>query len=234
MNLKQVLKAEQEKPYYAELQAFLNAETAKGTVIYPPENLRFTAIELTPTPKVIILGQDPYHGEENGKPQAHGLAFSVKCEKLPPSLKNIYKELKAEYPEEYAIQVNSKLGPQNGDLCDWARAGVLLLNTVLTVEKGKPNSHKNKGWEILTDNILKALIADVKPKVFLLWGEFAKGLIKLPEKSPEKSYPNLFLTAPHPSPFSAHKGFFGCGHFKTANEFLVSTGQEPINWISVC
>ena len=201
------------EPFSARFEAVERAyETAE---VYPPRAELFSAFELTPPEqvRVVILGQDPYH--EPG--QAHGLAFSVqKGVPVPPSLQNIYKELQTD------------LGctiPHHGNLEEWARQGVLLLNTVLTVREGQANSHKNRGWEPITDRIITLLNARETPMVFLLWGANARGKLPL-----IRGMQHLVLAAPHPSPLSAHSGFFGCRHFSRANEFLVRTGQSPIDW----
>ena len=209
-----LLKGEFEKPYFKQLREFL-AKEYREHEIYPPAQdifnaLRYSSYENT---KVIILGQDPYH--EPG--QAQGLCFSVgKGVQIPPSLINIYKE----------IENDLGIAPQDhGSLISWARQGVLLLNTVLTVRRGQANSHRGKGWEIFTDNAIRALGADERPKVFLLWGSYArskKALISCPV--------HLILESAHPSPLSAYRGFFGNGHFKACNDFLASTGQKPIVW----
>ncbi|GAB1477157.1 uracil-DNA glycosylase [Bacillota bacterium] len=209
----ELLKGEFDKEYYLELRRFLISEY-KSAPVYPPMHDIFNALKFTPYHKVkaVILGQDPYHGPG----QAHGLCFSVmKGVPKPPSLENIFKEL------------NSDLGiavPNHGYLKDWADRGVMLLNTVLTVREGNANSHKGKGWEIFTDRIIEILSKREQPMVFLLWGANAKA------KSALISNRNhLLLTAPHPSPLSAYKGFFGCRHFSKANEFLAGFG-EPIDW----
>lgn len=210
----EILKGEFEKEYYLKLRAFLKEEYS-SQVIYPPMNDIFNSLKTTAYSdiKIVILGQDPYH-EPN---QAHGLSFSVKKGVVPPpSLKNIYKE------------INSELGipvPNHGELTGWAKQGVLLLNTVLTVRQGQANSHKNKGWEIFTDTVIKKINEREKPVVFLLWGGNAKQKTALITNPQHK-----ILTSVHPSPLSAYGGFFGCGHFKSANEFLESIGDEPIDW----
>ncbi|MBR2013240.1 MAG: uracil-DNA glycosylase [Clostridia bacterium] len=197
-------------PYYLQLREFLKAEYRAGAVFPPPEDI-FNALKATPYEKVkvVLLGQDPYHGEG----QAHGMCFSVrKGVALPPSLKNIYKELERELGIAPAA---------HGCLQKWAEEGVLLLNTVLTVRQGAPASHRGKGWEALTDRIITLLDERPEPLVFLLWGSHArakKELIKNPR--------HLILESAHPSPLSAHSGFFGCGHFIQTNEFL----KEPIDW----
>lgn len=183
--------------------------------IYPPKDYIFNALKLTSyeNTKVVIVGQDPYHG----KGEAHGLSFSVqKGVRVPPSLQNIYKELNDDL----------KIPPKdNGDLTNWAKEGVLLLNAVLTVEKDKAASHRNLGWELFTDYIIKLVNAKDTPVVFILWGNFAKEKKKLITNSK-----HLVLTSPHPSPFSAYSGFFGSKPFSKTNEFLVKTGQKPIDW----
>ncbi len=197
-------------PYYLELREFLKAEY-RSRQIYPPMGDIFNALRYTPYEKVkaVILGQDPYH--QPG--QAHGMCFSVrKGVEPPPSLKNIYKELQAELGIE---------PPSHGELTQWAEEGILLLNTVLTVRESAPASHRGKGWELLTDRIIELLNQRPEPIVFFLWGSHArakKALITAPQ--------HLILEAAHPSPLSAYNGFFGCGHFKKANEFL----KEPIDW----
>ncbi len=210
----ELLKEEFQKEYYQKLRQIL-AHEYKTQTIYPDMHDIFNAIRTTDYPdvKAVILGQDPYHGPG----QAHGLCFSVQPGvEPPPSLKNIYKEL------------NTELGipiPQTGYLLPWAKQGVLLLNTVLTVRAGQANSHKNLGWEILTDRIISLLNERETPMVFLLWGANARA------KQALITNPNhLILSCAHPSPLSAYNGFFGCGHFQKCNEFLESHGMEPIDW----
>lgn len=184
-------------------------------VVYPEQDNIFKALKLTPysNVKVVIVGQDPYHGEN----EANGLSFSVSPGiKLPPSLKNIYKEL---YDD---LKIDRK---DNGDLTDWAEHGVLLLNTVLTVEKDKPASHRNFGWELFTDYIIKTLNEKKEPIVFILWGNFAKNKAKL-----ITNQRHLIITSSHPSPFSARYGFFGSKPFSKANNFLISNDITPIKW----
>lgn len=198
------------------MAAFLAERQAAGAVIYPPEADIFNALKLTAPEavKVVILGQDPYH--QPG--QAHGLAFSVTkaCRKLPPSLKNIFKELQAD--------LNFPI-PQLGDLTDWSKQGVFLLNTLLTVEEGQPMAHKNRGWEGFTDAIISALNDDPTPKVFILWGNPARA------KAPLITHPNHhILESAHPSPLAASRGFFGSAPFSKANHLLKSSGRKPINW----
>ncbi|MDO6416608.1 uracil-DNA glycosylase [Sphingomonas sp. BIUV-7] len=204
-------------PQIAALRAFLAAEQAAGKRIFPAEGARFRALELTPLDRVrvVILGQDPYHGEG----QAHGLSFSVlPGVRPPPSLANIYKEL------------HSDLGvarPAHGFLEHWAKQGVLLLNSVLTVEMGRAASHKDKGWERFTDAVIRAVAAQPQPVVFLLWGAYAQKKAAFVESAGGR---HLVLKAAHPSPLSAHNGFLGCRPFSQANAFLVAHGQAPIDW----
>ena len=203
------------KPYYRELYQFVRKEY--GThVIYPPSDDIFNAFHLTPLSKVkvLILGQDPYHGEH----QAHGLCFSVLPDRpeLPPSLQNIYKELQ----DDLGCYI-----PNNGYLKKWAQQGVLMLNTVLTVRAHQAGSHQGKGWEQFTDAIIQAVNAQDRPIVYLLWGKPAQS--KIPMLTNPK---HLILKAPHPSPLSAYRGFFGCRHFSQTNAFLMENGIEPIDW----
>ena len=200
------------------LGGFLKAQEAAGKRIYPPRGSRLRALELTPLDKVkvVILGQDPYHGPG----QAHGLAFSVPDGiKTPPSLVNIYKELEADLG----------IAPQqHGNLEHWARQGVLLLNNSLTVEQGRAGSHQQLGWEPITDAAVAAVAAKEEPCVFMLWGSHArKKASRLPGLINGR---HLVLTAPHPSPLSAHSGFFGCKHFSKANQFLEAQGRGAIDW----
>ena len=209
----EVLTGEFDKKYYLELREFLKVEY-KTQMIYPDMHDIFNALKYTPYNKVnaVILGQDPYHGPG----QAHGLCFSVKRGITPPpSLVNIFKELQNE---------TGIAPPSHGCLEDWTKQGVMLLNTVLTVRAGKPNSHKGKNWEIFTDRVIELLNTRERPMVFLLWGANAKAKAALITN--EK---HLVLHAPHPSPLSAHSGFFGCGHFTKTNEFLAKYGTE-IDW----
>ncbi len=209
-----VLGAEFEKPYYLALREFLKKEYATQTV-YPDMHHIFEALYSTPYEKVkvVILGQDPYHGPG----QAHGLCFSVqKGVAVPPSLVNIYKELST----DLGLPI-----PQDGYLKRWAESGVLLLNTTLTVRQGCPQSHKGKGWETFTDAIIDALNLAPQPIVFLLWGGNARS-----KRSRITAPHHLVLEAPHPSPLSAWSGFFGCRHFSKANAFLTENGYAPIEW----
>ena len=210
----EIVGGEFKKDYYLKLREFLINEYHKKT-IYPDKYDIFNALHFTPYSdvKVIILGQDPYHGPN----QAHGLCFSVKPGvAAPPSLVNIFKELQSDL-DCYI--------PDNGYLKKWADQGVMLLNTVLTVRAGAANSHKNKGWEIFTDEVITALDQREEPVVFMLWGRNAQSKISL-----IKHKKHLLLKAPHPSPLSAFNGFFGCGHFSKANQFLKSQGKIPIDW----
>lgn len=210
----QLLAPEFAKPYYQKLRAVL-AREYKTQTVYPDMHDIYNALRYTPYAQVkaVILGQDPYHGAG----QAHGLCFSVRPGiQPPPSLKNIFLELQAELGIAPSAQ---------GDLTPWARQGVLLLNTSLTVRAGQPNSHRGLGWEQLTDRIIQLLNVREKPMVFLLWGANARqkqALITNPA--------HLILTCAHPSPYSAANGFFGCGHFKACNDFLAAHGMEPIDW----
>ena len=211
-----VLGNEFEKPYFLELCEFLKKEYAERT-IYPPKQRVFSALKTTEFDdvKVVILGQDPYHGEG----QAHGLAFSVQPGvQPPPSLVNMFKEINTEY--------GTKLG-KNGCLLSWAKQGVLLLNTALTVRAGQANSHKGMGWETFTDAVIKALNQKQTPVVFMLWGANARSKKRLITNEN-----HLVLETVHPSPLSAYGGFFGCNHFKKANEFLQKF-TTPIDWSSV-
>jgi uracil-DNA glycosylase len=201
--------------YMQKLKQFLVQEKNRGAIVYPPSGLIFNAFNLTPfnEVKVVILGQDPYHNPK----QAHGLSFSVADGiKPPPSLVNIFKELQNDFG--YPI-------PNNGNLTVWAQQGVLLLNSILTVRANSPASHRNQGWEKFTDTVISKISEHKSDVVFLLWGAFAKEkAILIDEKK------HLILTAPHPSPYSAAKGFFGCKHFSATNEYLIMKNFKPINW----
>ncbi|EGT3780795.1 TPA: uracil-DNA glycosylase [Clostridioides difficile] len=210
----ELLKEEFEKDYYLNLRKFL-IEEYKTRQIFPNMHNIYEALKHTSykDTKVLILGQDPYHGDN----QAHGLAFSVQPQvKTPPSLLNMYKELK----DDLGCFI-----PNNGYLMPWADQGVLLLNTALTVRAHEANSHKNKGWEIFTDRVISILSEREDPVIFVLWGSNARKKVELINTS--KHY---ILEAPHPSPLSASKGFFGCKHFSKINEILKKLGKEPINW----
>ena len=209
-----ILADEWEKPYYRQLHSFLKEEYSK-TRIYPDMYDIFNALKYTPfaDTRAVIIGQDPYHGPG----QAHGLCFSVKKGvPLPPSLVNIYKEI----TDDLGVTM-----PQHGELTGWAKQGVLLLNTVLTVRAGQPNSHKDKGWEIFTDRVISELNHKETPIVFLLWGANAEKKARVITNPIHKK-----LITVHPSPLSAYRGFFGCRHFSKANEILISSGQSPIEW----
>ncbi len=209
------LQAEFEQAYMQGLARFLNTEKTAGKIIFPPENLWFNAFESTDfdTVKVVILGQDPYHGVG----QAHGLCFSVQGGvRVPPSLVNIYKELKSDLGLEI---------PTHGNLQSWADQGVLLLNTTLTVEEGQAASHQRQGWEQFTDSVITTLNEQREGLVFMLWGSHAQKKIKM-----LNGKKHLILKAPHPSPLSSYRGFFGCKHFSQANDYLQRQGQQSINW----
>lgn len=211
---KNILREEFEKPYFKELVGFVKEEYSKNT-IYPPGKSIFRAFDLCPFEdvKVVILGQDPYHGAG----QANGLCFSVNENvAFPPSLKNIYKEIEAD--------LGVKM-PESGNLDGWAKQGVLLLNATLTVRASQAGSHQKKGWEQFTDAVIQQ-VSDAKEKVvFILWGRYAQEKGKVIDH-----VKHHVLTAPHPSPFSVHSGFFGCKHFSKANEYLKAVGKEPIKW----
>lgn len=211
----EVLRAEFEKPYFRELSKKVHEAYLGNIPIYPPPESLFHAFELCPftAVKVVILGQDPYHGAG----QAHGLCFSVQDGiKTPPSLQNIYKELRSDL--KIAI-------PPSGNLERWAKQRVLLLNATLTVEGGRPGSHQGIGWEQFTDSVIQKISDEKEHVVFLLWGKYAQ--VKGNRIDVTK---HLVLTAPHPSPLSAYSGFFGCKHFSKANEYLKKHGKEPIEW----
>ncbi|PMG39073.1 uracil-DNA glycosylase [Vibrio splendidus] len=211
-----IINDEREKAYFQSVLAFVEQQRNSGKTIYPPQEQVFSAFDMTPfeSVRVVVLGQDPYHGVS----QAHGLAFSVlPGVKIPPSLRNMYKEL-AQDIEGFEI-------PNHGYLDSWASQGVLMLNTVLTVEEAKAHSHAKCGWETFTDAIIAELNQRSEPIIFLLWGAHAqkKGQAIDADK-------HHVLTAPHPSPLSAHRGFFGCQHFSTTNKLLSSMDQQPIDW----
>jgi uracil-DNA glycosylase len=212
---KKHLEGEFEQPYFKELTSFVKEEY-KNEAVYPPPKFMFRAFDLTPFEKVevVILGQDPYHGPN----QANGLCFAVsEGVPLPPSLKNIYKEIEAEF---------EKPVEKNGDLSRWATQGVLLLNATLTVRAHLAGSHQGKGWEQFTDAAVRALSNEREHLVFMLWGNYAKQKGAHIDRSK-----HLVLESAHPSPFSAYNGFFGNNHFKKANEYLVEHGKDPINWL---
>lgn len=213
---KDVIGIEKEQPYFQQILAQVQNARAAGRVIYPPQNEIFNAFKLTEFEqvKVVILGQDPYHGPN----QAHGLAFSVKPNvPPPPSLVNMYKEL--------ATDIAGFQIPNHGYLVQWAQQGVLLLNTVLTVEQGQAHSHANFGWETFTDRVIAALNQQREHLVFLLWGSHAQKKGQFIDRER-----HCVLTAPHPSPLSAHRGFFGCHHFSKTNDYLRAHQIGEINW----
>ncbi|TPW30923.1 uracil-DNA glycosylase [Martelella alba] len=209
------LSGEFSSPYMQSLRAFLTAEKQAGKHIFPKGSEYFRALDLTPLEnvRVVILGQDPYHGPG----QAHGLCFSVKPGvRTPPSLVNIYKEL--------ASDIGFK-PVRHGFLEHWARQGVLMLNSVLTVEQAQAASHRGRGWEQFTDQVIRIVNEECPHVVFILWGAYAQKKAAFVDRNR-----HLVLTAPHPSPLSAHNGFFGCRHFSKANAFLEKNGMEPIDW----
>ncbi|MDP1574020.1 MAG: uracil-DNA glycosylase [Coxiellaceae bacterium] len=214
-NWTNLLASEKKKPYFLEIMRFLKEESARGKVIYPATKNIFNAIKFTPfdTLKVVIIGQDPYHNPG----QAHGLSFSVpKNSPKPPSLRNIFKELKSDCDIEISA---------HGCLESWARQGVLLLNAVLTVEENKPASHANVGWQQFTDTIIEKINHHSNQVIYLLWGSYAqKKRVLIDAKK------HIILTAPHPSPLSAHRGFLGCKHFSKVNTLLIKSGRKPIDW----
>lgn len=215
MTWKTLLADEKEKSYFRHILEFIKQERLAGKQIYPAQKDLFNALKYTPFTKVkgVILGQDPYHGPQ----QAHGLCFSVQPGiALPPSLKNIFKELHND--------IGCKI-PNHGCLETWAKEGVLLLNTILTVERGKPQSHANIGWQQFTDQVISGLNKHPQPIVFLLWGNHAHSKIPLIDVTKHR-----VLKAAHPSPLSAHRGFFGCQHFSKANTWLEKQSRAPIRW----
>lgn len=211
-----ILQQQESEDYFQQIRAFVEQERDSGKLIYPPQEQVFSAFEMTPfdAVRVVILGQDPYHGAN----QAHGLAFSVlPGVKIPPSLRNMYKEL--------AEDIEGFEAPTHGYLKSWAEQGVLMLNTVLTVEEGKAHSHAKCGWEIFTDHIIEQLNQRSEPIVFLLWGAHAQK-----KGQSIDSNKHFVLNAPHPSPLSARRGFFGCQHFSQTNELLKSQNLPAIDW----
>ncbi|MCB1678632.1 MAG: uracil-DNA glycosylase [Halioglobus sp.] len=209
------LRGEFDQPYMDQLRAFLRAEKQAGKRIFPPGSEMFSAFEHTPLErvKVVILGQDPYHGEG----QAHGLCFSVRPGvAIPPSLQNIYKEIHA----ELGLPI-----PRHGHLTAWADQGVLLLNAVLSVECARAASHRGKGWERFTDRVIEVINREREGVVFMLWGSYAQRKGAMID-----SRRHCVLQAPHPSPLSAHRGFFGCGHFAAANDYLRARGVAAVDW----
>lgn len=210
-----LLAAEKEKPYFLDIMQFLKKARSEKKIIYPAPNNVFNALKLTPFNdlKVVIIGQDPYHNPQ----QAHGLSFSVpEGIRPPPSLLNIFKELKADC---------GITPPQHGCLEKWATQGVLLLNAVLTVEENKPGSHANIGWQQFTDTVIQKINEHPDSIIFLLWGSYAQKKCDLIDTKK-----HIILTAPHPSPLSAHRGFLGCKHFSQTNALLKKSGRKPIDW----
>lgn len=215
-----LLSDEMKQPYFKRLEEFLQSEKENRSSVYPPEDLIFNAFMHTPYSevKVVIMGQDPYHGPG----QANGLSFSVPCGiPIPPSLRNIFLEIKND------LQITP---PQNGCLSGWARQGVLLLNATLTVRSGEAKSHYGRGWEEFTNAVIQILLEREDPLIFLLWGRSAQE--KLEAILNHRKTPHSVLTAAHPSPLSAHNGFFGCRHFSKVNKLLEEWGKKPINWVS--
>lgn len=214
MTFKELIDEESKKEYYIKLKEYIDNEY-ETKEIFPKKQEIFNALRFTPYDdvKVLIVGQDPYHGVG----EAHGLSFSVNPNiKIPPSLKNIYKELN----DDLKTYI-----PNNGYLVKWAKQGVMLLNSVLTVQKDTPASHRGKGWEVFTDRVIEEVNKKQSPVVFILWGNYAK------EKEKLITNPiHLVLKSAHPSPFSCRNGFFGCKHFSKTNDFLVKNGLEPIDW----
>lgn len=211
----EVVGSEFEQPYMRALKSFLVERKAAGAQVYPPGQLIFNALDSTPpsTIRVVILGQDPYHGPG----QAHGLCFSVRPGvRVPPSLVNIFKELH----DDIGFRI-----PRHGCLQPWADHGVLLLNAVLTVERGRAGAHQGRGWERFTDRVIEVVNAGERPVVFMLWGAQAQRKGAGIDRNR-----HLVLTAPHPSPLSAHRGFFGCRHFSQANQWLEAQGMDPVDW----
>lgn len=216
----EIIENERQQSYFKQLEHFITTERTQGKNIYPMESLVFSAFDHTPFDKVkvVILGQDPYHGPD----QAHGLAFSVQPGiKTPPSLMNMYKELTSDI-EGFSM-------PRHGNLVSWADQGVLLLNTVLTVEQGKAHSHAKSGWETFTDHVIVKLNEQHRGLVFLLWGAHAQKKGRAIDSSKHH-----ILTSPHPSPLSAHRGFLGCQHFSQTNHLLSQQKKPVIDWSSIC
>lgn len=212
---KNVLRDEFSKTYFLNIVNHLRMEKASGKIIYPPGQLMFNAFNLVPFDKVkvVIIGQDPYHGEG----QAHGLCFSVQNGiKPPPSLVNIFKELQ----DDIGLKI-----PASGNLENWARQGVMLLNASLTVRKNEPMSHSKIGWSLFTDMVIRKLSSEREHLVFILWGKFAQEKQELIDETK-----HLVLKASHPSPYSANQGFFGCRHFSKTNQYLVAHGIDPVDW----
>lgn len=226
---KRALLTEFDKPYMRRLREFLVAEKRARKMVYPKGGEIFTALDLTPIEnvRVVIIGQDPYHGPN----QAHGLCFSVEPGVAqPPSLVNIFQEINEDMADDSVPAGNSsgRIEPGRGCLRPWARQGVLLLNAVLTVVRGRAGSHQGHGWETFTDRVVEVINSERESVVFLLWGSYAQRKGAMLDRRR-----HLVLTAPHPSPLSAHRGFFGCRHFSSANRYLAERGFEPIDWFDV-
>jgi uracil-DNA glycosylase len=226
-NWQKIIEQEQSQDYYCQLQDNIAKQRAQGITIFPEDKNVFNAFSFSDLSdiKVVILGQDPYHGVGKGdycnQPQAHGLAFSVtKNIKVPPSLVNIYKEL--------TTDIDGFITPTHGNLTSWAKQGVLLLNTVLTVQQGQANSHAKLGWEHFTDKVIAQINEHNTGCVFILWGAHAQKKGRNIDGNK-----HLVLNGPHPSPLSAYRGFFGCKHFSKANTWLVSKGKKAINWANL-
>ncbi|HSG89206.1 MAG TPA: uracil-DNA glycosylase [Pseudomonadales bacterium] len=222
---REALVDEFDAPYMQSLRAFLAEQKAEGRVLFPPGGEIFAALDTTPLPevRVVIIGQDPYHGPD----QAHGLCFSVRPGiEIPPSLLNIFREINADMtdPDVPGGDPAGRVG-DSGYLTGWARQGVLLLNSVLTVERGRAGAHRNQGWEQFTDRVVELVNDRREQVVFLLWGSYAQQKGARIDRTR-----HCVLTAPHPSPLSAYRGFFGCRHFSKANRYLVEHGLEPIDW----
>lgn len=216
----EIIEQEQQQSYYCQLQDEIRKQREQGITIFPKQKDVFRAFEFTDLAdvNVVILGQDPYHGVSDGQPQAHGLAFSVQSNvKIPPSLVNIYKEL--------ATDVEGFIPPKHGNLTPWAQQGVLLLNTVLTVQQGQAHSHAKIGWETFTSEIIDQINQHNDGCVFILWGAHAQRKGRNIDK-----IKHLVLNGPHPSPLSAYRGFFGCKHFSKTNAWLAQRGKNTISW----
>ena len=221
----ELIGTEFDQPYMQELSQFLRSEKQNGKRIYPPGDEIFAAFDHTPVNnvKVVIIGQDPYHGPD----QAHGLCFSVKPGvQPPPSLKNIFQEINTDL--QALEQEKRQIPGQTGLLTGWARQGVLLLNSVLTVQASQAGSHQGKGWERFTDTVVTRLASEREGLVFMLWGSYAQKKGAVVDRTR-----HLVLQAPHPSPLSAHRGFFGCRHFSQANQYLQEMKQSPIDWFAL-
>jgi uracil-DNA glycosylase len=226
---KRVLLDEFDKPYMRNLRTFLLKERDAGKAVYPRGSEIFAALDLTPIEdvRVVIIGQDPYHGPR----QAHGLCFSVQPGVAePPSLLNIFQEINTDMsdPTVPGGRADGRIQPGHGCLRSWARQGVLLLNAVLTVERGRAGSHQGRGWETFTDRIVEILNEQCDALVFILWGTYAQKKGAIVDRNR-----HCVLSGPHPSPLSAHRGFFGCRHFSKANRYLVAHGKPPIDWFAV-